>query len=571
MPTPMTYDKMIRNRARLFSENKINKVFEPFIGKTYFCEGQKKILFIAYDEWSYRTGVDKSNLKPSNRKPSEYMSYEDATDIKRLFLLSQHHKHIDTVLKGIESRLTVEDVAYYNFLVRPIEWNDYKKYKEVSSTEVVKESVELFELVIDFCNPDIVIFCSREDYDYVNDALNSKLNSFLRERGIEYLESGNLNYDTNISPEIDEPTHNKRNDVREFLIPDFDYQINGMIDENDAMNGIIDENKFWDFDYTLLDLQQVTPQNERKYPKIPDELQKLASFIDSELKSTGSFTRHRIHQVLKELERDVQKDFFILVDQIKGDLYDNCNWMDNPSCSTTLPNMFKALHKLKAIINEYEKATIEPTVPKRKLCCSYASKNKREFLLEKQAKEFDLKKQKLIKQAQKIDQKKQEHTKKLIEIDLKRKRRTFLGEEGWVQNRWKQLGNRNSTNKKRQQEERSRKQKYDSLLFQYINGYSLSNEEYQTLVDDCEHCIGCSFEELQEKEDNIYRESKYDEINQFVIEPFFKQITNMIEKDPKISLEALSKAALLDEYYLSRVLEEWGFKNEDGQWIVPKD
>ena len=277
-----------------------------------------------------------------------------------------------------------------------------------------------------------------------------------------------------------------------------------------------------------------------------------------------------MHQILKELERDVQRNFFVLVDQIKEDLYDQDKCLNNPSCVTALPNMFKALHKLKAIINEYEKVIIEPTISKRKICCSYSSKNKREFLLEKQAKELAIKKQKLLKQATDFVLKKQKLTESSTYRNQDNNSKTEDREAKFAESRWNKLKQLNSIKKKQQQEECSRKQKYDSILFRYINNLSLSKEEKETLVNDCQYYMGCPFEELKHEQiDTIGEDSYYDDFDKSVLDPFLGKIEKIIKKDPKISLEELSKAILLDEYYLSKFLAEFGIYNTNGQWIIP--
>lgn len=535
MPTPMTYEKMIRNRARLFNANKINNTFEPFIGKTYFCEWQKKILFVAYDEWSYRT---EENPHPTTRRPSTLMRSKDK-DVSHLFRSCPYYKHIDKVLKGINCGLTVEDVAFYNFLIHPIIWKNYKKYGIINKNSIIQDSVKAFELVIDFCNPDLVIFCSMEDYSQVNKALNSTLNGFLRERGIEYLESGNLNYDTNILPEHDTPTKNIRHDIRSFsIVQDFDNAISGDYDEHYNADTC-------DYDYKLLDLQQVKLKNEQKYPNIPHELQKLASFIDSELKSSGSFIRHRMLQLLKELEHNVQQNFLDIMNKLNDDIF---GFPSKSSLGTPIPGLFDALHLLKAITIEYEKAIIDPTVQKRKLCCSFSSETKRKFLFDKQAKELAKKKQDILKDSNKYalnensQNKKSEKTKK----------------------RWEYMGNLNQIRKNIIKNE----QKFDSLLLEYINNpYALSHDEFKFLKENSPKYTKLSLEKLEEKiEKQIYGDDENDKQVQIYFESCCNEIINMIRSDRKISLEALAKANHIDEYYLSKLLKKWNIKNINGRW-----
>ena len=119
MATEMTFERMVSNRKRLFYEKDIDYIFEPYIGNTYYYEKQKHILFLSYDEWAYRNEMH-TNIPLVKQKFRSTINKTDEADIHQLFRYSQYYKHIDRVLKAIKSDLTAEDVAFYNFLVRPI-------------------------------------------------------------------------------------------------------------------------------------------------------------------------------------------------------------------------------------------------------------------------------------------------------------------------------------------------------------------------------------------------------------------------------------------------------------------
>lgn len=556
MPTDMTYERMKNNRKRLFHEKKIDHRFEPYIGKTYYCEKQKHILFVSYDEWAYR--IDDSTSKP---KPNTYADF----DVSHLFRSSEYYKYINKVLKGIKSYLTMDDIAFYNFLVHPIDWTDYYKiHNRNYNADYITKSTEMFEHVIDFCNPDIIIFCSKDDHDKINIALNNQLNSFLRERGIEYLESGNLNYDLDENPETDDPIHKEPSDIRTQ---------NGNLFFDQAIVDDLRIEQTCNYDYIRLDLQQVALNQEQKYNNIPDELQKLAAFIDCETRSPGSFMRHQTLQFLNDIERKLQKCYVGLMEEDIEDVQNTYDYQHNHLCSKTMPALYETLHMLKALTNEYEKATIEQTIPKINSCCTYSSKDKRASLLSNHANDLSEKKKKILDEI-KFGKNTQDTDKKGISkgsanTDKKREERIDkeapdTDKQEKTAQRWKNLSYFNRNLNERMRLNRATRKRFDSLLDEYINCSQLTENEYHFLKENCQKYTGSSLDELDKTFDNMDNSSETFE-KEFM-DPFLQIIKDLIKKNPNITLESLSKAVLVDEYYLGSLLQTKGIQQKNGRW-----
>ena len=524
----MTNEKMERNRHRMFEQLHIDKTFEPFIGKTYIQDKQKHILFVSYDEWSYMRDALKKYAPKKNGKTGPILK-DDSTEmnIRQLFRSSPYYKHIDGVLKGINSGLTSEDVAFHNFVVRPVDWVDHSKYRNDKEAYFIEESTKAFRAVVDFCRPDMVIFCSQSDYHQINSALNSTLNSFLRERGIEYLESGNLNYD--MDPDVKE--------IDNTLIPTANplRALNRYADFPSCIKDHPDYKKSWDYDRINLDLQQIKYDSEHKYRNIPDELQKLAAFIDNEIKSTGSFIHHRMLQVLKNLERTMQNEYAELMFQHIED-HNEDKFFSDILCTEIKPQMYKSLHMLKAITLEFERAFVDQSIRRCHSYCTYSPGTKRNSLMNRHEKDRETAKQDLIKEG--VDPEDEEK----LKITTKR---------------WNEIKRQNSyafsKSEFRRKEDLDFKEKYNSLLEKELDGKKLTKAEQKFLNDEFGRFISLP---QQNEYENFEKTAK----------TIKSKIINTIRKDRNISLEALSKAFFIDEYYLAKFLEKEYITLDNGRW-----
>ena len=544
MATEMTFERMVSNRKRLFYEKGIDYIFEPYIGNTYYYEKQKHILFLSYDEWAYRNEMH-TNIPLVKQKFRSTINKTDEADIHQLFRYSEYYKLIDRVLKAIKSDLTAEDVAFYNFLVRPINWNEYKNHRQFQNSGIVKKSAEMFKFVIDYCNPDIIVFCSQEDHDKTNEALCGTLNTFLRERGITYLESGNLNYDLEEESEIDNPIRMESNEIRSSMG-------NLFVDQSvvDAF-GIEDT---CTYDYISLNLQQVALEHEKKYSNIPEELQKLAAFLDNEINNPGSFMQQRAHQVMKDIERDLQKFHLELMKKESDDIGyidDFSEFKDNQFYSEAIPAMYRALHTLKALISEYEKMTIMQTIPKRTMCCTYSTKRKRNGLREKNKNEHAEKKKALLKAIP-------------VETEATSKDRQDISAIRTVTTKHK-----NRKLNKLMEENRARNKRVESLLESFFeNRLAITNDERIFLEENCKEYTGATLEELDRSFDDM--DKNPEKFEKDVIGPFKDEIKESIRKNPNITLESLSKTFQLDENYCINLLEMWNIQQKDGRWHIGK-
>lgn len=528
--TPLTYEQKKKNRESLRKKLKMDKPFVPFIGHSYGFEDQKRILFIAYDEWAYMTNGGQYDKTPGFKRKE--LESPDMT-VSTLFRSSPYFRDIDKVLKAINSGLTAEDVAFYNFVIRPIDWNRYKKFRNDRTAYYIDKSIEAFKAVIDFFDPHLVIFCAKNDYNQINRALNYTLNQFLRVRGIEYLESANLNYEmTPEVPEKDNPAQPTANPIRTKY---------GYADLNAFIKGHPQYKRKCEYDDIRLDLQQVKFIHDKKYPNIPEELQKLAAFIDNELNVPGSFMRHRMLQALKNFEREVQKNYTQLMTKHIEKIQDETKFFKNPLCTEIRPQLYRTLHMLKAITREYEKAIVEQTIPNRKFCCTVSSNEKREYRLKDQAQKRIERKQKALSEI--IHDPEEAPDEQKISITKKR---------------WANIRNSNQhiydLNQNNETIDMNFRKKYEKLIEKDVYGSEeLSPEEKQ--------CIDQNFERFM----NFPREYEVQEQDKSAMKVKAK-IIDMIKKDRSIPLHELSEASFIDEYYLGKLLKCWGIKKKNQEW-----
>lgn len=508
----------------------IAPTFEPFIGYTYMCEGQKRILFIAYDEWSYMTNADIYN-DPNKEILTTHDSY---MNVSKIFRSSPYYRHIDMVLKSIKRGLTAEDVAFYNFVIRPIGWEKYKIKRDDREASYIKKSIRAFKAVIDFCNPDLVIFCSWNDYYQVNNALNSNLNFYLREKGIEYLESGNLNYD--MDPDLQQENFHKPPAI-DFYKSMFRHA--NLFIEQPEIESHPEYDRDDEFDEICLNLQQIQLDNEKKYRGIPEALQTLARFIDCEIKSPGNFMRLRLHKVMKTLERRMYHDYEELMYQYVSEIKNADDYFGNPLCTFVRPAMHYTWHMLRAITDEYEKMLIDVPISKRKFCCSFASNKKKGILQKNSVKRLAQMKDKMIQEIKSEDNN---------SVNLK----------DLTKIRWEQIRTQNQE-LYRNQFIQSKKlddewKKVKTLLDRDIDGKKLSPEEKKYLDAHVGKYIA-----------RPPTDAEWDILYDYSLNGY-KRIIDKIRNNRSISLEALSKAVHIDEYYLSDRLKLWEIECINGLW-----
>lgn len=542
----VSYDKMKVNRAKMFERLDIDPTFEPFIGCTYNCEGQKRILFVSYDEWAYMEGASKYDPKPD--LPKKPISNQDnrRMDVKELFRASPYYRHINKVLKAIKSGLTTEDTAFYNFVVRPIDWKNTRHKRNDREAYYIKDSVKAFKAVISFCDPDIVVFCDYEDYRCINIAMDAKLNDFLRERGIEWLDSGNLNFDSNLDYDRFDTNPNydpsKQNNVPIFKtiggIRHYELRTDPTQIQTHIEYRIADE----EYDRINLNLYHDLTDNEPRYHILGTApLQTLAYFLDCELKSTGRFKQLRLYEIIKKLERELQSDYEELMFEHVEPILEGENpeeYFSNPLSSFVKPNLYYTLHMLKAIGEAYKETLSQPTIPRRKFSCTYLSQQKLTKLRENDRKKQILKK-KEIAEKNEIAEKK-EQAEKMGVTDKK----------PFTRIKWNLIRTQN------QEEYKA------SVLFK-----QLQKKEHK-IVQRIHAKVG--YKELTPEEEEYIRSRTTPQLDYDALyEAAAKQqqkIFNMIRNNRSISLEALSKETPIDEYYLGQMLKAWGFKKANGQW-----
>ena len=520
-----SYEQMVKTSQNMFRELGIDQTFEPFFGYTYNTEGQKRILFVTFDEWSYINGAD--SYTPQTGYKRETTEENDSMNVKRLFRASPYYRDINKVFKAIKSSMTAEDVAFYNFVVRPSNWEEYHKNKEF---KYLDESIRAFEAVIYFCNPDLIVFCDFYDYFKIDKAMNSTLKAFLSERGIEWLESGNLNYDINSVPRGTIPL--KAKSISNI----------GIVEELDKIIPFEYYEKYKkirDYDNIELHLQSNNPVG-TKYKMLPDSLQILAYFIDCEIKSPGSFSRQRLLNVISDLEQEMRSNYFKLMEEYIEPIIDSGEvdeYFKNPLCTFIKPKMFYSWQLLSAIRRSLTASLARDSVSKRKFCGSHSTKKKSTSLRNNVDPRVSSNKEKKIK-----------------ELKVQEKVNPYA--KCFTKDRWRKIRARNQEKYSQsiiaQTMEKEEKRKIQKLLSKVgTEGLTPDEEAY---INKRRRLIGLPA--IDEDNREYYKKAYVEQ----------QRILNFIRSNRQITLEELADKSSINEYHLSRLLKEWNIKENEGRW-----
>lgn len=366
-----TFEEILNDRAEMFKDLKVDHVFEPFIGTTYSTEGHKRLLFVSYDEWVYFPKNRYSSVKGKVIPP---IIHEDSLylNIRQLFRSSSYFKHINTVLSSLDLGLTGEDIAFFNFIVKPISppiKNDKPAKAEISQDDLNK-SVEVFKAVMSFCNPDLVIFCSYRDKKLIDQAFEGELDSYLQDFGINWLDDGNLDFD--LKGKKDKPYWIKEKSCYERIRDRYTIGPRYANEEGEDRT---------DYDEIELFPHRTPLAKDEIVPNVPKELQHLAAFIKDEITMPGGFLLHRIHHVLQHVCRNIlecNERFEELLEEIeKNNRYDPEFRRNHPLCQEIRPEIYEAERILVPFRKYIELRSTLPERLSNKYCGKYSTERMR--------------------------------------------------------------------------------------------------------------------------------------------------------------------------------------------------
>ena len=355
----------------MFEDLKVDPVFEPFIGTTYSSEGHQRILFVSFDEWVYLPH-QKYTSKTGNVFGGINEGESLFLNIRHLFRSSSYFEHIKDIFKAINCGLTEEDIAFHNFLVRPTIYPliDNKPQKPNITKDDLNKAVKVFKAVMDFCNPDLLIFCCPKDKKCINQAFDNKLDEYLRDFGVTWLDNGNLDYDIRLQ-EDDTCWATKNVTIQraiDYLFRPGDFAPDG---DSDPTN----------YDFVTLDFHKVPLQKDETTPNLPEELQQLAAFISDETKRPGSFILRRYLHILRHLKCEIEESYDRTMDLIEEiSSKDDCDpdfYSSDPICQQIRPGLYDALHILTPLIDDLEKNLKPASRLQNKTCCKYTSEKMR--------------------------------------------------------------------------------------------------------------------------------------------------------------------------------------------------
>lgn len=371
-----SFKEVLNNRKEMFKDLVVDQVFEPFIGTAYASKGHKRILFVAYDEWAYYDKV--LNLKEPYLKRPKAIPNEHAIqiNIRQLFRASSYHDNIKKVFDIMNCGLSVEDVAFYNFVVDTIPYPTLKTNKQTKSQQKKFDGakyIEVFKHVISFTNPDLVIFCNRRDKNSIGNVFNDfglNLDTYLHQQGIFWLDDANLDYDIRDSQNESVWFYKCRNLERVLL---------RMTEASEFANEIEDDP--CDYDDAKLDMQHVPLDDDEIIAEIPQELQRFAAFIKDELEWPGGFMLHRYKYVIRIMLRNCCNGLSALMDEITEISNKEKDvigfYTQNPLCTEVRENIYDTTKMLK-FLSSHIKALVEPPASRKNVYCGiYTSKRQR--------------------------------------------------------------------------------------------------------------------------------------------------------------------------------------------------